>query len=158
MPAADDDWYDWRDRLQLADERFEEVNTLIERFVESRPYELVRKEQNEGNLQVLTFHVNIKQRIPRRISVLLAEILGHLRSSLDHILFALSDPLPGIQFPVFLDQTLFNRSGKGGGRYQMRGAPAEVQTILEQLQPYNRSTDPSRDPLWMVHNFARIDR
>jgi hypothetical protein len=109
--------------------------------------------------------------VPRKVSVTLAEIFGHMRSSLDHLMCAVCikasgnvDAPAGTQFPIFEDRSVYralDKAGnpkKGSGRWQMRGAPARIQAIIQGLQPYKRGANAAVDPLWTIHNFANIDK
>jgi hypothetical protein len=100
----------------------------------------------------------------------LAEIFSHLRSSLDHLTCALaiangnSEAPRGTQFPIFRDKAVFkalDKTGKpkqGSGLSQMRGVGGRVQAIIQSLQPYKRGADATSHPLWILHDFAIIDK
>lgn len=163
--------HDWRERVDHADERLDEVDAVIADFITSDPYGTVRQVDGEMPEFTLRMIMTEEKAIPRRVSLLLAEIFGHLRSSLDHLMCALAqangnlpDAPTGTQFPVFKDRTVFSALDKkgdpkrGSGLWQMRGAASQVQTLIEALQPYHRGTRFMDDPLWLIHDFAIVDK
>jgi hypothetical protein len=163
--------HDWQDRIDQAEKRLGEVETLMETFLADDPYGIVRETKPQGgNRFVLIARMTEHKQVPRQVSILLAEIFGHLRSSLDHLMDALaSDPATGdspagTQFPIFLDPPIFHgldskgNPKKGSGLYQMRGGAPAVQTLIEGMQPYHRGAAAASDPLWVLHRFAVIDK
>lgn len=163
--------HDWRERVDHADERLKEVDGLITDFIASDPYGVVRKVDGEMPNYVLTLVMSEEKAVPRRVSLLLAEIFGHLRSSLDHLACTLarvhtgSDDEPsGTQFPIFKDRDYFfavDKTGnpkRGSGRFQMRGLSKDAQAVVERLQPYHRGADATDDPLWLIHDSAVVDK
>src|SRR5450631_221058 len=136
-----DDEHDWRDRVDQAEERLREVDAMISAFIQTNPYGVVR--EFTGVMPNLTLIAKMTERraIPRKVSLLLAEIFGHLRSSLDHLACALAaanGTIPaGTQFPIFKDQTVYEALDKvgnpkrGSGKWQMRGVAPAVQAIID---------------------------
>lgn len=89
-------------------------------------------------------------------------ILYAMRSALDLLAYALAeahtDPLPAdaagtSEFPIFSDRpmTAGERSRKIGAIHP------DAQAVIDSLQPYHRD-DFTSDPLWQLHELARIDR
>jgi hypothetical protein len=163
--------HDWRDRVDHADERLQEVDALVADFIAADPYGIVRQLDGQMPEFTLVLKMTAEQAVPRRVSLLLAEIFGHLRSALDHLMCTLAsansggtDAPPGTQFPIFKDAAVFHAVDKvgnpkrGSGNWQMRGASAPVRALIESLQPYHRGTDAVNDPLWLVHDFAVVDK
>jgi len=166
-----DPTHDWQDRVDQAEKRFGEAETLMNTFLAHDPYGIVSEIKPQGGDRfVFIAKMTEHQEVPRQVSILLAEIFGHLRSSLDHLMYTLAyDPATddspvGTQFPIFLDSPQFharNAKGdpqKGSGLYQMRGGSAPVQTLIEGMQPYHRGTAAAADPLWVLHQFAIVDK
>lgn len=166
-----DPTHDWQDRVDQAEQRLDEVEEILRTFINSNPYGVVTEINPHGKQATLTARMTEEQAVPRRASVVLAEVFGHLRSSLDHLMCAIcvtaaggSDAPAGTQFPIFKDQPLFRALDKkgdpkrGSGRWQMRGAPSRVQAIVQRLQPYKRGSNAPTDPLWLIHDFAVVDK
>ena len=162
--------HDWHDRIDQADKRLQEIEVVSTEFVASCPYGVVQKFEGVMPRIALVATMTAERQVPREISVTLAEVFSHLRSSLDHLMNALcvangnATAPGGSQFPIFKNEPLFSARDKignpkkGGGLYQMRGASQIVQTIIESFQPYHGGTNFANDPLWMVHDFAIVDK
>jgi hypothetical protein len=115
-------------------------------------------------------------------SLLIADVLQNLRTSLDQLAFELASahtsPLPNeiaqrSEFPVFGDE-----NGDGSARFHQRrsrgaakGQPApgsglsktegmhpDAQRVIEGLQPYNRRNGFEDDPLWRLHTLNRLEK
>jgi hypothetical protein len=103
------------------------------------------------------------QPIPLRFSVLIGEIVHHLRSSLDHLAWALvlsrhETPDFKTQFPICLTPEKFEVARKGG---IMKGISGSAQTIIERVQPYHNTNWRSTahdSPLMIIHDFDNTDK
>jgi len=76
--------------------------------------------------------------VPLRISVIAGEVLHHLRSALDHVVWELSlrtndSPKPRIQFPISDSKEKFQEAIKR----DLMDLPSEAILLIEMLQPYN---------------------
>jgi hypothetical protein len=163
--------HDWRERVDQAEDRLNEIGSMIEGFVADDPYGVVGKLSQQGQSQAtLVYYMSEKKSVPRKVSVVLAEVFGHLRSSLDHLMCALcesntgNDAPPGTQFPIFKDRPVFRaldgagNPKRGSGRWQMRGAEIRVRAIVQEMQPYKHGNSASAHPLWVLHQFANMDK
>jgi hypothetical protein len=107
------------------------------------------------------------QKVPLRFSILAGEIIHHLRSSLDHLAWQLSDPTTRdaarrwIEFPI-LD---IDPGNCGMNKTKRSQFCRKVQSItsptalarIDSLQPHRRS-DPLDDPLWLIHDMDITDK
>lgn len=101
---------------------------------------------------------------PLRFSILAGEVIHHLRSSLDHLVWELSDPSfrqkhrIGIEFPIYsidpikIDpRTKKNRLESYDRKVKGISSPT-VLARIKSLQPYH-AADPLSDPLWLIHDM-----
>ncbi len=100
---------------------------------------------------------------PPELSLIIGDALQNLRSGLDHLAHALAaqhtDPLPPdvgarSEFPIFGDRamTANERERKIGAMHP------DAAAIIDGLQPHARGDRYEDDPLWQLHELARIDR
>ena len=91
------------------------------------------------------------------------EIIQHLRSSLDHLIWALAlkhhaTPHPRIGFPICLTEENFKAARNGG---IINGISGNAQAIIERLQPYRNANwrDTAYDnPLRIIHDLNNTDK
>lgn len=102
-----------------------------------------------------------------RFMVLAGEIVHHLRSAFDHLAWQLSSldlqtHSPNqIEFPVFKETPKLcgitkNKICRYCRKIEGIVSPSALARI-ESLQPYH-GTNPARHPLWLIHDFDRIDK
>jgi hypothetical protein len=145
-------------KIERAKENIQNLETEIAAFIQPDPYTIT------GNVNYqtkdCTFVVNAKT-VPLRFSVLTGEIVHHLRSSLDHVIWALALqhtalPAPYISFPICLSEEKFKAAKKG-----LDGFSGSAQAIIERLQPY-RNTDwrntVSDNPLRIIQELSNTDK
>lgn len=94
-------------------------------------------------------------------SVVIGDILHNLRSTLDHLVYSLSEkhtgsPLPDklakdSEFPIFRcpDGKAINR--------RIRGMHPDAQARIRDLQPYQRPNF-ALDPLWILQELSNVDK
>jgi hypothetical protein len=96
--------------------------------------------------------------VPVEIGLALGDFLQAARASLDHAVYAISTAVqrgyvekPG--FPIALDEKRYTNAAAAALKY----VPVEVRAVIERFQPFvnGAGTD---DPLWQLHDLARIDR
>ena len=105
----------------------------------------------------------IPQTIPLRFSVLAGEIIHHLRSSLDHVAWALvlarhKTPSFKVQFPICLTEKEFIAATKRG---IMKGISARAQAVIQSIQPYrdvNFGRNPADNFLNILHELDIADK
>jgi len=147
-------------KLKRADENIRNLNREIKRFFKKGKYPILPHKNKQVLLQAIAYHR--ERRIPLRLSVLVGEIVHHLRSCLDHVVWLFSSEAYRrtgywkIEFPVFetrpVDKDRIARyEGKVKGISNLT-----VLRLIEGLQPYNRlGTD---SPLLILHNMDIIDK
>lgn len=94
------------------------------------------------------------------LGFLIGDCVHNARSALDHLAWGLAEWYSGedpndtaTQFPIFFDQSLFERFG----RRTIARVPQFVQAFFESAQPFTRP-DPLHDPLWLLHNLDITDK
>jgi hypothetical protein len=97
--------------------------------------------------------------VPLRIAVIAGEIIHHLASCYDHVVWALAkkNGLADIKrsnFPVCQTPTKFKEAVRKGA---LKGVSASEHPLIEALQPY-RSSDPSNSILQIVHDLDITDK
>lgn len=137
-------------------EHVKALDSEISRFLDSEPC-AVRSEFNAEKRTYTYFAKPIKE-VPLSIRILTGEVLGQLRSALDHLAWQLAllttpKPQPATEFPVFTDGTRYRseRSRKIGS------LPKEAQVIIDGLQPHV-SDAPEKDQLWRLHRLTNDDK
>jgi hypothetical protein len=97
--------------------------------------------------------------VPLRFAVLAGEIIHHLRSCLDHIVWALATrdgqtTDDRIAFPVCSTAGKFRKAVRNG---IIRGVPDRAEQLIEALQPY-RSADPPNSVVQVLHDLDIADK
>jgi hypothetical protein len=149
------------EKLIRANESIRNLEAEIARFFQEGEYPVLPQHNDEFLLKALEYH---QQRlIPPRFSVLAGEIIHHLRSCLDHIVWHFSTStyrvkhIRQIQFPVFKKRPVNEKSAE---RYKgkVEGITnTAVLSLIEGLQPYN-APDPIESPIFIIHDMDIIDK
>ena len=97
---------------------------------------------------------------PERFSVLAGEIIHHLRTCLDHVVWALATKYSGlpsgrIQFPICDKRAGFDEALKKG---ILRGIRAEAIKIIESVQPFTSNGSPRETILYVLHHLDIQDK
>lgn len=94
-------------------------------------------------------------------SVIIGDVLHNLRSTLDHLAYALAvkhtNPIPDdiakeSEFPIFASNNV------NAITRRIRGMDPNAQEVIKSLQPYHRGKDFALDPLWMLYELSNIDK
>ena len=96
--------------------------------------------------------------LPPYFSVLIGEIIHHLRTVLDHLVFVLASGQGNpsrLTFPVCREERGFRASLKRGA---LMGVPEEAVQVIERLQPYRTSPQSEQATLYQLHNLNIIDK
>jgi hypothetical protein len=149
------------EKLKRADETIQNLNSEIIAFQKERPKGGLSKDKQKASAQLVEF--NSKREVPLRFGVITGEIVHHLRSSLDHIAWALSSDEYRlahpryIGFPVAMTEPLKKDEIASYGR-QIKGiASPNAVRLIQELQPYT-APNPTDDPLAILHEFNREDK
>ena len=142
-------------KIKRADENIAGLNVEIGQALDT--YRLVRQPQLRSFAGRIQPPAN-EQETLIRFGVLAGEIIHHLRSSLDHLVWQLvrvrgEYPLTAhLEFPIFLDPEKF----KSAAPRKIQGVPSDAATLIEQAQPYHRGGE--NDPLWILHDLDIHDK
>src|SRR5438552_2785214 len=77
------------EKLERAHENIQNLKSEISRFFQECDYPVLPKLNDEKILEAIQYHKTLV--IPPRFSVLAGEVVHHLRSCLDHIVWGMSD-------------------------------------------------------------------
>jgi hypothetical protein len=128
-------------KVHRADECLASLKTEVAEFLSSdpRPFRIVGDHHNNFTEYGYTVHA---PEIPLRFSVLVGEVVHHLRSTLDHLVWALAlrttnGPSSRIQFPICDTREKFDKAIKNG---VLRGVGSSAIKLIESLQPFKSKT------------------
>ena len=147
------------EKLKRSKENIFDLNSEIERFFNEGDYPAIPENDHETLLKAIEYHKN--RVAPPRFSVLAGEVIHHLRSCFDHIVWHFStgpklNNMP-VDFPVFPEEPIEkNELARFEGKIQRITNP-KVRELIEGLQPY-KSPSPFDDPLFIIHNFDIVDK
>jgi len=147
-------------KIERANENIKNLEAEISALFHPDPYIIA------GNVNHQTkecIFVAKAKPIPLRFSVLAGEIIQHLRSSLDHLIWALvlqrhAHPDFKVQFPICVREEEFIAAKKSG---IIKGISGTAQAIIERLQPYRNANWRSTvfdDPLRIIHDLNITDK
>jgi hypothetical protein len=150
------------EKLKRADENIINLQSEIARFFQDCKYPILPKFGDKKLLEAIQYHKTLP--IPLRFSVLAGEVVHHLRSCLDHIIWELSDDTirqsPDhryLEFPILeTPPTLENKFTRYDRKIQGVREPAALK-LIEELQPYRR-VDPPDDLLFIIHSMDITDK
>jgi hypothetical protein len=98
------------EKLKRADQNIADLNSKIDAFIQGGKYPIIPDPGSESWKEVLDYHK--AKPIPLLFSVLAGEIVHHLRSCLDHVVWHFSDSVQRgecqnvIEFPIFSDEPM----------------------------------------------------
>jgi hypothetical protein len=150
-----------KEKLKRTNENIRNIESEVAAFFKESEYPVLPEDNTEMLLKAIQYHRDRK--IPPRFSVLAGEIVHHLRSCLDHIVWQLSSSAYRkkhrlhIAFPVFTEKPVDKEKIASYERKIKGITDPDVVGLIEHFQPYN-SPDPTNTYLYIVHNFDRIDK
>lgn len=149
------------EKLNRAEESIADLNSQIVAFLKERPEGGFSDDKQKAAKELAEFHA--KRVIPLRFGVIAGEVIHHLRSSLEHIAWMLSneayrrDYPTRIGFPVKETKPTTKDELASYDR-QVKGiADAGALALIENLQPYN-APNPPDDPLTILHGLSNEDK
>lgn len=101
--------------------------------------------------------------IPDTVPMIIGDAVHNLRSALDHLACALAElEIPtdsetghsGIEFPIYISEDKFNKSGAAKIKKLATAAKDEIKS----LQPYNAGDNARLQYLWALHQLDIIDK
>jgi hypothetical protein len=149
------------EKLKRTHENIGNLKSEISGFFQSSAYPEIPQEDADALLEAIAYHKQLP--IPVRFAVLSGEIIHHLRSILDHIVWQFSSPEYRakhptlIQFPIRKARPVDKDSIASYERKIEGIATIELRNLIEQLQPYN-APDPLDDPLLILHSMDIVDK
>ena len=158
----DRDFSGIREKLKRTDQNIRNLDVEVARFLETGKYPaLLPYEDKELLSKGAAYHE--KRVIPLRFSVLAGEIIHHLRSCLDHIVWQFSAQWyrtlkpKQIEFPI-LEVRPVNKEAIAAYERKVKGVSDPGALILiEALQPYNR-INPIYSSLLIIHKMDIVDK
>jgi hypothetical protein len=150
------------EKLNRSNEDIHNLQAEIARFFQESEYPVLSHDNKKVIPEAVEYHS--KREVPLRFSVLAGEVIHHLRSCLDHIVWHFSDPQYRrdherfIDFPILEERptpanvfTKYERKIKG-----IRDS--RVIELIERLQPYNGGVDSPNIFLLAIHKLDIIDK
>jgi len=165
-----------RERLKRTEENIRNLHTEITEFMKAAPVitfdcdverekPILTDEHREAWDKLKDFVIDKK--VAPRLSVLVGEIIHHLRSAFDHVAWQLSDPVLQTNSPHQIEFPIVRKPPSlcGLAKKKMCSYCRKIEGIasptalarIERLQPYH-GADPDRHPLWLIHDMDRIDK
>jgi hypothetical protein len=148
--------------LLFAIEREEAEYVVTQTFGIRRQFEehIPEKSGRSG----LTWRASLIPPPPLRIAGLCGDFVHNLRSSLDHLAWALvlenggtpREDHPATQFLVYEDR--LTRDGQVRPMKIEGGISTQAEYLLETVQPFQRLDDPTLHPLWILTHLWNIDK
>ena len=146
-------------KVKMAEENIKNLNAEIEAFVSAHPnpYRIVKELQNEGRDYVFKGFGQLD--VPLRFAAICGEIIYLLRSSLDHLVWALVEKQGGThisshQFPICATREEYLTASK---RRRIKGVSAPAEKLIESVQPY-MSPNPRLYFLTLLDDWCIIDK
>ena len=150
-----------REKLTRANENICALGVEIDAFLKERPEGGFSSDKHQAANEFVRFHAH--REIPQRFGVIAGEIVHHLRSSLDHVAWLLSEETyrqtkeTAIGFPIFTEQPTRKDEIKNYSRKVNGIKSGSALKLIESVQPYH-AVIPMDDPLALVHELDRIDK
>ncbi len=149
------------EKLARANENIRNLKIEIDSFFESSDYPTIPDVDDERVFQALEYHRD--RPIPIRLAVIAGEVVHHLRSCLDHIVWDFSsetyrnDFFYKIQFPILEKEPVDKKElARYDGMIEGITNPA-VRTLTSDCQPY-KTADPVDCPLLILHKMDVVDK
>jgi hypothetical protein len=147
-------------RLLRAEHHVAEFEREMRLLRDIGAYSLRREVHEDGFQHRYYIHAPIRE--PDPLSAIVSDCLHNLRSALDNLVYRLSELNLGRaltmteshdpEFPICDTEPWFARAR--GAKYLSEAARSHV----ESLQPYNRSTHYTADPLWTLRELQNMDK
>jgi hypothetical protein len=145
------------EKLKRTDECIHNLQTEITRFFQECEYPILPQLGDKTLLEAIHYHNALP--IPLRFSVLAGEIVHHLRSSLDHVVWELSSEAYRlssdhrfIEFPILETRPTFENKFTRYKRKVQGVHRFGALKLIAALQPYRR-IDPVEDLLLIMHKM-----
>lgn len=149
-------------KLERADQNILNLQTEIAAFFKNCEYPTIPDPKDDKWQKAVDYHKNLV--IPIRFGVLTGEIVHHLRSSLDHLVWIFSSDSSRkekgdvIAFPIFIREPSTPNKIESFNRQIQGITDSRVRDRIVALQPYHRGPNAIDDPLAIVHQMDRFDK
>jgi hypothetical protein len=148
-------------KLLRADTHREELKSLIEAFVDSKPYDFYVQLDQQASAWVI--RVKVLEEPPLMLGIIVGDIVHNIRSALDHlacqfVLHSGNKPTTRTAFP------LFDKKPKPGSKAEKRwnditaGMNAEALEYVDHFQPYHTAAKPEPHLLSMLNILWNWDK
>lgn len=153
------DWPpDHRFKLWRARDHLNHLDQRTKQIIQGQGWSVVRELDRDSGKDV--WKVRANPMTFQEFGVRIGDVLHNLRSSLDHLAYALAVAYSGrperpedVEFPIHWEPKSFDRvRGREIGLVH-----PDAQAIVERMQPYNRP-DPRGDLLWILHELSNWDK
>lgn len=149
------------EKLKRAYENIRNLEAEISRFFKESEYPAIPNTDGESFRKAVAYHQ--QRSIPPRFSILAGEIVHHLRSCLDHVVWQFSAESYRLEHPTRIEFPIFEKKPvekTERSRYlgKVKGITnPDVLWNIEDLQPYN-SPDPLNEELLILHKMDIVDK
>jgi hypothetical protein len=147
------------EKLKRSEQNIINLKAEIDGFIQSGKFPIIPHANAEEWSEAKTYHRD--KPIPLRFSVLAGEVVHHLRSCLDHIIWHFADAsgrATPIEFPIFKAEPT---KQKEIDRYKgkVKGITnANVLSLIEEMQPYKVGANLGNHALLIIHDMDRFDK
>ena len=146
-------------RVERAWEHIQQFISEADSFLETNPYRVIREVNTEASGYLVRYRFKADRQPPVRLRFLVGDAVHNLRSTLDNLVWSLGQ-ISGEQsssqlaFPVCIKEERFNMKILP----MLRRLPPDAQSLIENLQPYNRRDDPEGHPLYILNRLWNDDK
>ena len=150
-------------KIERANEHITYLTDELQRFLDENisRYRLVMEchDKRDDRLYIIKAFDDGIPPVPLRLCVIVGEVLHHLRTSLDHLVWALvlrhhTNPSFKIAFPVYDTREKYEAALKAG---IVKGVSGKTLPLIERVQPY-RDPEPRKSPLFILHDLNITDK
>ena len=147
-------------KLQRASQQFDELRATVTAFMAASPFAVVQARDVQKERLAIIFEQRTE--IPSDVPLLIGEMVGHLRSSLDYIVYALIVGATGApprttksQFPIF-ETAAGYLHGRADERLLL-DVPQFARDEIRECQPFTTGEGVS-SPLWHLRLLSNRDK
>jgi hypothetical protein len=149
------------DRLECAQERFQEIQGMLRDYYRSCVGEL--RGQFDLDPEAITFVSDRVELPPPRLATVTGELLHDLRSGLEHLAWVLVEvnggqPTDHTSFPILKTRPAANRQGIHPPPTVIGGVSPTAAALIDRAQPYQCGPRYMEHPLWVLHKLWNIDK
>ncbi len=139
-------------KLSRAKDLLESLKHELSVFLDSKPYRIATKRDNERRL---IYFLSEVREIPEKIPTLVGEILQNLRSALDHKayeLFTRNSNGDGrhVYFPIAVDQVSYEANKER----KTKGLSQAAKNFIDSIKPYKEGNI----ILWQINELNNLDK